>query len=353
MVRICCYNVLKWGLGNLTTMGRLTRVAFFGASVTEQSLHHATNERTGFVNFFEDELAESCGVSVSRISAGSSDIMDAGIVYVDKVVEMNPDICILDWVTPSLQDCDPRIVQHIYYRLMECDILPVTVLFPRTDRIQREIPIAKEMFRISKEFDLPFFDISEMIGQVDLGDILRDTVHTNSAGAEIYANTIAEILRKIKLPSEPLPKLVKPFQVMKVNVSSETPLSARKVKLDVQYITGSDMNFCLILEQRVGPYSPVLDISAIKNGTDASECLERYSIFDPWCHRERQCIKRITNWLSAENIKGIIITVADQTPRLVQQIEVENLPPAKRHLKPRGDLYIVSDQHLMCSANWS
>ncbi|WP_176439179.1 hypothetical protein [Puniceibacterium sediminis] len=36
-------------------------IAFFGASVTDQDIHHATNEVTGFVSYFERNLTKDLG----------------------------------------------------------------------------------------------------------------------------------------------------------------------------------------------------------------------------------------------------------------------------------------------------
>lgn len=331
-----------------------THVAFFGASVTEQSVHHATQERTGFVNYFMDELAGTHGFKVSRVSAGSSDIMDAGIVYVEKILKLKPDICVLDWVTPSLMDCDPRIVQQVYYRLMEYDILPVTVLFPRTDRVQKDIPLAQEMARISREFDLPFFDVSDLLGDVGLETILRDTVHTNAAGARLYAEIILDILKQTQRPSGPLPRKVAPFHVMQALSSAKVPLASRRVQIDVENPKDRPVEFCLVLEQRVGPYSPILNVQVVTGSSDnRPEELEAYSIFDPWCHRERQCAKRITNWQNVDDLRQILLTVRDQTPGLVNQLDVEKMSPGERHLKPRGALYVIADRMLLCDVKWS
>ncbi len=89
-------------------------VVFFGASVTEQDTHHATGVLSGFVTYFQTHLA--AGWQVSRISAGSSNIADAAVIYVEKVIALAPQICVLDWVTPALQACDPRLVQQVYYQ---------------------------------------------------------------------------------------------------------------------------------------------------------------------------------------------------------------------------------------------
>ncbi|KAA8610001.1 SGNH/GDSL hydrolase family protein [Salipiger aestuarii] len=327
-------------------------LVFFGASVTEQSEHHATKERTGYVNVFEEEMAEAAGYRVSRISAGSSDLMDAGVVYTERVIAQKPDICVIDWVTPSLTECDPRIVRQVYYRLMEHDILPVTVLLPRKDRVQKDIPIAVEMARISEEFDLPFFDALDYLGDIDLDTILRDTVHTNEAGAKAYAQVMQQILQKVEKRSKPFPPCVPPFQVLTVESPRKPPLIARNIDIRVRPAVSGPVEFCLVMEQRVGPYSPILDVE-VASGAGDLESVETYPIFDPWCHRERQCIKRITNWQKTDDLSRIRLSAMDRTPGLVQKIDAPPVAPNERHLKPRGDLFIIADRIVPCSVEWS
>lgn len=332
----------------------ITSVTFFGASVTEQSVHHVTKDRTGFVNYFEDELAEAHGFKVSRVSAGSSDVKDAGVVYVERVIEENPDICILDWVTPALQDCDPRFVQQIYFRLMEYDIFPVTVLLPRTDRNQRDIPLAREMARICERFSLPFYDVSEMLGDIRIDEILRDVVHTNAYGAEVYAKIMLKILKDTPRLAEPLPKPVPPLHVMTVEPEATPKLSAKRLSITVkQKAEAEKLAFSLVMEQRVGPYSPVLNIRVQQAPDGAFEQVDQFNVFDAWCHRERQCIKSISNWIEVDDMASIEVAVADHSPALAQKVAEEVVPAKDRHLKPRGDIYIVSDTLLLCSAAYA
>lgn len=335
-------------------LNKKTHVVFFGASVTEQSVHHATGERTGFVNYFIDEFSEKNDFLVSRISAGSSDVMDAGIVYVEKVIALKPDICVLDWVTPSLKECDPKIIQQIYARLLEHDILPVTILLPRTDRVQRDIPIAKEMARICMDFDLPFYDVADRMEGVPYETFLRDVVHTNAVGAKLYAEMLLDILKSVPVHAKILRKPDIPFHVIEVLTAGKVPLSARRLEIKIENPEHGEIDICVVLEQRVGPYSPLINVLVSDHdGEIETSKLETYSIFDPWCHRERQCIKRLTNWHRVESPGRFIVQVINQTPGLASRLKTPPMPANNRHLKPRGSLYIVSDRNLAASAKWS
>lgn len=328
------------------------RITFFGASVSEQDVHHATGEMTGFVSYFQANLAQNYDYEISRVTAGSSDVMDAGIVYTERVVALKPDICVLDWVTPSLMECDPRIVQQIYYRLMEHDILPVTLLLPRTDRDQKEIPLSQEMIRISKEFDLPLFVMEDYLGDQPLeNNILRDIVHTTALGAKAYAEVVAKILEDIRLPTKPLPKRRAPFHVLKIETANPVPLSARKVEITLRDPRPEPTEFTLVLEQRVGPYSPTLDVDVTSIDGETRH-LETYPVFDPWCHRERTCVKRVTNWHNEPGVERITLHAGEYNPGIVAKMDVEQIPANSRHLKPRGDFFIIADRLVICTMKW-
>ncbi|WP_156943944.1 hypothetical protein [Roseivivax isoporae] len=328
-------------------------VTFFGASVTEQSVHHRTHERTGFVNVFAEDFAEANGFIVSRVSAGSSDITDGGIVYTEKVIELRPDVCVLDWVTPATIKCDPRVIEQIVHRLLEHNILPVAVFFPRTDRVQKETPIAREIHRIFNDLMLPLYDIADRLDGVPLEKILRDTVHTNCFGARVYAEIILDILLETDLELFDVPKRPPPLYVNRVSSDSSPPAAARNVSIVPCKGIDGPLEFFVVLEQRVGPYSPLLDVNMVSGMGVSPERLETYSVLDPWCHRERQCIKRITGWHHADGLRKIILSCSSSMPPLAKRLDLKDGGTSPRHLKPRGDMFVVSNRRVSFRAIWS
>ena len=60
-------------------------------------------------------------------------------------------------------------------------------------------------------------------------------------------------------------------------------------------------------------------------------------IWDEWCYRERFCIKPLTNWVNP-NFKKINISTSNVNPNKKLNSSVEFVG----HLKPRGDIYIVT-----------
>jgi len=323
---------------------------FFGASVTEQNFHHGTGEMTGFVSYFEANMAKAKGLRVSRVSAGSSDLTDAALVAVEEVIAAAPDICVIDWLTPALSECDPRFVLQIYMRLLEAGIRPITVLFLRTDRIQAETQIGQEMIRICDRLKLPLFDAVELLEDHEIHEILRDTVHTSTEGARLYAEWIDGILDQIEETLPPKPDEPAPFTVVEVPFSDDV-LACRT--LTVRNLDPADtepMDFCLVMQQRVGPYSPVLDVLS-REGSEMRE-IGKFSIWDPWCYRERQCTKRLMNWHSGP-MQELQFSVSETAPRYAQSPQETSAPFTERHLKPRGKLYLVATRPVHVSVEVS
>jgi hypothetical protein len=77
--------MLKNALGNMFDNVAMTKIAFYGASVTQQ--------RNGYVNHF----AKLSKAKVVKLGFGGMHLNDAGICLVDKAVQTHSDICFIDW----------------------------------------------------------------------------------------------------------------------------------------------------------------------------------------------------------------------------------------------------------------
>lgn len=330
-------------------MSKALHVTFFGASVTEQSVHHATGEVTGYVNYYEQNFAREKNITVSRVSAGSCNLTDAAIIYVNKVIALKPDICVIDWATTAITDCDMRFVNQVYNLLIANRIVTLTVILPRTDRVQSETLIADKMRRASYKFGMPFHDVSVMISSDALSRALRDIVHTSSEGAAIYANFIDEFITAVDLESYTFPTEAPPFSISEIAKAAVTPLVAKQIILSAGRESAEDIEYSVMLEQRIGPYSPVLQIVA-GQGSE-SVLLQRFSLWDPWCYRERQCLKPLMEWASGK-LSKVTLRVCNDDPDYSKAKEPTYVEPAARHIKPRGSLYLVSTQPIQCSVEF-
>ncbi len=129
---------------------------FFGASVIEQNRHHSTQEITGYATYFSEVITSDNDIITSRVTSGSNMIDDAGVIYVHRVVELQPDICVIDWATPTKDDCDLSSIEFVYSQLLSNKIIPLTVIFPRADREQSVTPISLKLRIFCDSYPLPF-----------------------------------------------------------------------------------------------------------------------------------------------------------------------------------------------------
>lgn len=323
-------------------------ICFFGASVSEQDQNHVTKEVTGYVTSFIELLQKKgySDISVLRVTAGSSNMDDAGLAYISKVVELQPNICFLDWATPKEENCQVESVNYIYSELIENKILPVALILPRKDRSQKNTPLYKKLENICEEYSLPFFDISDKWGHEKLNFILRDVVHTSSYGAKSYANKVYEYFKNLEYEKYTLNKFPdSSLCVFKANNKNKLN-KAKKMHIKLSKLKKSGcFSFMLLLEQRVGPWSGFIDYVVQSKDIENNNIVKGETLlFDPWCWRERQCIKRILPWTKVEGGENVDINVSVSNKSVIYGAVKDKCDFDEYHkeLRPKGDLYIIA-----------
>jgi len=318
-------------------------IVFFGASVSEQNRHHATQEITGYVTYLSQLLHTQYDISTSRITSGSNSIDDAGVTYIHRVIDQHPDICLLDWATPEGTDCNSNSVEFIYSELLANRIVPVTVIFPRKDRDQSATPLSLKLHDFCKTHALPFIDLSKAIDKADLDHLLRDLVHTNSEGAKKYAHLLVDTLREATVAESTFEKFSssqqKQYFVTKV-VAKEAPKNSTKrlfLSIKSEEEKGSVKFF---LEQRVGPWSTFIDVYSFQNGK-YDTLIQTVPLYDPWCWRERQCLKEITDWIELPE-KSIKVQQSSKLPHYGSSSSKCDFNAHPKHIRPKGELFMVS-----------
>ncbi|SNR72543.1 hypothetical protein [Puniceibacterium sediminis] len=224
-------------------------------------------------------------------------MMDAGVVYVEKVLDLKPDICILDWATSALQDCDPRMVQQIYHRLMEHEILPVTLLFPPRDRVQKDIPIARKMARIA-----------DILTRPEATPRAPPALHCADCRADGgHAGQLQENHRQHP-------------ELSRRRGAALFPTGTPCRRLFVAAGSG------LHIHRRKRPHT--------------------FAVFDPWWHRQWQCIKGIMDCKVARNLSRVEFSTSQTVPSLHAAVTVNNpISAADRHIRPHGQLYVLAAPH--------
>jgi|TARA_B110000238_G_scaffold196500_1_gene237386 hypothetical protein len=254
------------------------RIAFYGASVTRQ------------VNGYWEYFARlNPDFEVSPFGNGAMHLNDAGICYIDDVIDYEPEICFIDWfstgyivygrdmneVTTTEQDFQDikQYINTIVYSFLSKNIKLVFLTFPdksldsRTGKPVEKEEIYKKINSYIDGLGIPTIDISESFE--DLKIILRDGIHTTPFGAEQYAKLINE-----------------EFKTLYNTIEIPTKYPERNEYCGVKRLElGFDVFNKLVLggpckvigiSQSVGPYTGLVDIDGVVINN-----------WDRWCYYER------------------------------------------------------------------
>jgi hypothetical protein len=308
------------------------KITFFGASVTEQ--------QNGYVKYF----TELCGdrFHISKYGYGSMHIKDAGIIFIDKVLQEKPQYCFIEWFctwfVPTTEILE-EYLNAIVYKLFNNNCLPIFVLLSGDKSIlyPDRIRMYKDAINYAKQNNIPFISIYDHpeIQQYETSTLFRDSVHTKDVGSKIYANIIYdqfinEIYEKFDLPNNP--ELEFPLSSPRTPPPQTRFHDIKKIEFphNVEITKTIEINGegrILGLHQNIGPHSGLIEIS---NGSYK----QQYNLWDMWCYYCRDTIKidvELDGYLK-------ISVLQDQFDNSSAKEKVE--PSIKKHIKPYSLYYI-------------
>lgn len=237
-------------------------ISFFGASVTQQRNGYAVKLKSKFVN-----------EEVSIFYYGGMHLNNAGIAFIDDVLEKKPGYCFIDWFSTDYIDINKTTLEYIdtiIYKFTEAKCKLIFLFF-----VSKQYEKKKSFYSFCKNY---LFD--KGLCCIDLNDdleysteILRDDIHTTDTGAEKYADIIYQKFnsQQINYPVKPILK-TKYCDIKKLEVNG---VYSKELKLTGKaHIIG----FFIM----VGRYSGIVEIKE-----DNKEKLE-VNTWDRWCHYERE-----------------------------------------------------------------
>lgn len=254
-----------------------TDIVFFGASVTKQ--------KEGYVAFFKNLNSEK---SISVVAVGATHIKDAGVCLLEQVIQRKPKYCFLDWFTPSLEQYSShQLKDYLFFiirKLFDINCVPV-FLFLNGDgsghNFDNKIKIFNTIINeVCEVYNIPYIKVYEQINQLGYSneEILKDEVHTNLFGAELYATLITEEFKKIVKQVEKFNFSVKPEK----NKYSELKIKQLACEVKKRILFKGDAEIVGIF-QKIGPFTGWVEIKI--DGKDLNErCL-----VDKHCYYTREC----------------------------------------------------------------
>lgn len=244
-------------------------LAFFGASVTQQS--------SGYISKI-DELSNHTYQILQR-GYGSMHLYDAGVCFIDDIIDEKPDYCFLDWFSTGFILTDIKglstyldcIIRKIY--LNNC--IPIFLLLDRMDMCENRLKFYNIVIEYANEYNI---HCVKLYNNKNVKDLLRDTVHTNELGSNYYGGKIYDFF-KDNVINDDVPRKIPPGNEMSLIKSITQDIIVNdNIKLKGK--------FKLIgIYQNIGPFSGMYEID-----TDCST-VQKFNLWDQWCHYNRLNIK--------------------------------------------------------------
>jgi len=238
-------------------------LAVFGASLTQQ--------KTGFAIKLKSKMNQP----VQIFGYGGMHLIDAGICFVDKILEKQPSHCFVDWFSTAYKDTDKRTIDcidTIIYKFTKSQCKLVFLFFPRKDDINRE-----EFYSFCKRYlkkrKVAYIDLRSELGDENLNILLRDTVHTTEYDSTIYSDIIASRFNNI-VEDIIFPKITGSTEYSNINKISIERVFNKTIEL-----TGKCEVIGFYLT--VGSHSGILEVKNFGNK-------QMYNSWDRWCNFSRK-----------------------------------------------------------------
>jgi hypothetical protein len=270
----------------------MNKIAFFGASITQQ--------KTGYVHCFKQLNPQ---YEINQFGYGSMYITDAGICYIDDVINSSPNYCFLDWFSPACYRPPEKIKEYldaIIQKLFSINCQPIFLFFYRKDINNGWFYMFDYLKNYAHTYNINVIDLSKI---ENADDNLRDSIHTNELGAKNYGTLISNEFHKMQFRTTELSITPNCYSVVK---SLECQIEAK------EYLTlkSSGCSSIIGILQNIGPYTEHVEYTL-----DNKEY--KIELKDKWSEQyEREVIK-----LNIDQFCGsITLEIPDNTKLVFKKI---------------------------------
>lgn len=365
---------------SLKSIRDMKKIAFLGASVTQQTRARETGEMTGYVEAFRENHSAGLGFEeVIALAYPGNRLTDAGLILAQQVLEQKPDVVILELTVEDRSrgcDFDERHLIYLTQMFISNEILPVFFAMPKPDRDDPNEDFVSELIRCFAEgADLLFCAPHLPPGSLR-SDYYRDGIHTNIEGALYYADGLAkflqefagkgmgkkqfgfpirrltEFLRSIMGYGNLFRKHAKPtdlgIHVMSVKTPKSGDFKTIVIRNHAPKQAGGTIR--IIQNQEIGRHSPVIDVEVLTTSGDWRT--HQTSIWDPYCHYTRHSYVTLVK-VDGHDFKTIRITVASTLPNYADCRREHDNTLAQASLCMRSDqpFWVISDSAVNLSIN--
>lgn len=239
-------------------------VAIFGASVTQQ--------KNGYAAILKKELTDK----VEVFGYGGMHLNDAGVSYVDEIIQANPSICFIDWFSTSYIESTTLTLDYIdaiIFKLSQHGIKIIFLFLLHKHYLERE-KFKKFVKKNLIEKKVQYIDMEDYVEVGKSRFFLRDDVHTNEKGSRLYATLIHNEYKK-RIASLQVLNSVKSNKYCYIK-----KLSVGKSFEKILHLSGT----CEIIgfELTIGPHSGKIFVRNNKM------LIMEENTYDQWCYFNRQ-----------------------------------------------------------------
>lgn len=250
------------------------KILFHGASVTEQG-----NE-TSYFDYLNKLLEKNrANVLIKKKGYGGCHFNGAALVTIGPDLSEEFDFCFLEWNTTWLSRFDESDITHMIGSILKKNVKPVFLILPRADTLDNNRDCESQIIAFSERYRIPLLDLRHL----SLGySIFRDEVHTNLAGAKLYAEHIHDFIFYLSSNNSnyycdnALPLLINSVKIISRFKSESFSLSENE--FFKFFVSAPTFNSKLILKIVRGPCSPVIEIPEIGF---------KFNVWDEYCHYDR------------------------------------------------------------------
>ena len=261
------------------------KIIFFGASVTAQSINHSTGAVTGYV----DCLMQRCkgtNYEVNRVAYGSSQYCNMGIHGLSNALLETPNVIFFEWHTTGETYLSKESLQLQNELLKSIGVRMILLVLPSKRHSKNDIT---PKYDILTDTNIPCLDLRYLIDHEHGTPLLRDEVHTNEFGAQIYSQHIHKYITECVIDSAPKPTFTCMQDLLsQIDIKYQSILS-RQVPLHIHLSPRESLSLASSHNSRIiftltrGPKCPNVTISFPQK-----KLIEKVVMVDRWSYYNRK-----------------------------------------------------------------
>ena len=237
------------------------KIVYFGASVTAQP--------NGYVDKSQKHLMS---YEVVKKAYGGMHLKDAGCFFIDEMLSCEPSYCVIDFFGTGYINIEntKEYIENIFYKCHKKNTKVIGLFISRKDEDETRIKFINYCISIFELHHIPYIKTHPLLETYNIDDLLKDSVHLSSHGANIVANYVSsELLKKMNEPQ-------------KINIEKNKYYQIKEMKMrQCKQVQISGKGYIYSIFQKIGPYSPCVNIIH-ENGT-----IQKEQIWDKHCAYER------------------------------------------------------------------